>query len=1114
MRYWLLSAFVSFSFVATPVFQNARHYWDAPLVTKMAIEPRSILWHTSRIFAGLRNTCALSTTGAAMCWGKNEWGQVGDGTTENRWTPVDVVGLVSNVTSIAPGNNHTCALTGTGAVKCWGLNNWGQLGNNTVIDSLVPAEVVGLGSNVVAITSFGNHTCALTSFGAVKCWGHNEYGVLGNNSTVDSRVAVEVVGLGSGVAAISVGLSHSCALTILGTVKCWGGGFVGQMGNAGIADAHTPVDVVGLGGIAISIAAGGNHTCALLSGGGTKCWGYNEFGQIGNASNSNVLTPVDVVGQSTGVSAIASGNNHTCVLNTIGGVKCWGANQGGQLGNSSNTNTNTPVNVFGLGSGVSSVTAGNVTCGTTNSGVVWCWGNNLNGGLGIGPYPGTNVPIEVVALGGTPEATATPTATAIEISTPTRTAVPTGTPAATGTPIPTGGITIAHIEVNQAIQDDNDAVPLVANKATLVRVYVDCTTRCGTTISGNLYVRTSSGAIVPTTALNNSIIAEHPTSWTTQRGSLSKSLNFYVAPEFARGAFTLTATVDYSSMAEKSASFIQVKNVDVLVVPIDYKFSDDFWCPDRVNDANQGFFTAEKWATSLLPTAAINLERHAMISFDRDLLVRSAFFGFCTYEKNHASETMLFNLLKRTALMSTIGTVDTVYGWLPAEAYQGGLSRLGYQMGELVTEKPGVAFGDAGIESNRTFAHELSHTFLRLHTPAPKPAEAQACIGPTQPPTDANWPYQDSKIHTWGVDLSASTPILKDPRATFDLMSYCGKESDSNVWVSPWTYTNTLGELLTRATPASNNRLGAGVLVSVSDYFLVSGLVFSSNITTLDAIYTISKSNYVQSENSLSAYCALSQNAQGMTISEQCFDLADVDPVSGIPIDVSGYALLLPADASVKRIVIRRGAVELISRVLSTNEPAVHITSPIAGSSWGASGTFTISWTGSDLDGDLLTYSVLHSKDGGETWVAISADTTDTQYLVNSGELAGGGQSRIRVMVTDGFSTSAEEVVLAIASKAPEVHILSPSDNSTIGDTAFFSGVSYDIEDKSLTGLSLSWQSDRDGLMGHGTSIAARLSTSGPHTITLSAIDSDGNITSDSIRVFFGNRVFLPQAQR
>jgi alpha-tubulin suppressor-like RCC1 family protein len=295
------------------------------------------------ISAGLAHSCALTRAGGVKCWGYNFDSQLGDGTTSNRSTPVDVSGLSSGVSAIATGGVHSCALTRNGGVKCWGGNLIGELGDGTTSRRPTSVDVSGLTGGVTAIAAGGIHSCALTTAGAVTCWG-------GNSAGNEDLTPVDVPGLSSGITAIAAGSFHSCALTNTGGVKCWGYNTAGQLGDGTTTNSPTPVEVSGLSGGVSAIAAGDSHSCALTSTGGVKCWGVNFAGQLGDGGGAfESSTPVDVSGLSSGVTAVAGGGQHSCALTRNGGVKCWGDNSAGQLGNGRTGAPSTPVAVIGFG---------------------------------------------------------------------------------------------------------------------------------------------------------------------------------------------------------------------------------------------------------------------------------------------------------------------------------------------------------------------------------------------------------------------------------------------------------------------------------------------------------------------------------------------------------------------------------------------------------------------------------------------------------------------------------------------------------------------------------------------------------------------------------------------
>jgi alpha-tubulin suppressor-like RCC1 family protein len=388
----------------------------------------SLACKVTAVTAGNYHTCALfsvppiafsSGSSGVTCWGRNDDGQLGNGSNTGSAAPVLVSSSgVVGATAITAGGAHTCALTSGGGVLCWGNNSYGQVGDGSTTKKNVPVAVAGLGSGVTSISAGLVHTCALTSGGRAVCWGANFRGQLGNGSNLDSTVPVAVSGLDSGVTAIAAGGEHTCALTGSGGPVCWGDNMHGQLGDGSTTSSNVPVALSGLDDGVTAIAAGGpiggSHTCAIVKltiGTGFNtiagCWGANDYGQLGNGNNTESDVPV-AARDLTAVTAISAGGVHTCALTSSGGAVCWGANFSGQLGNGSNADSNVPVAVSALGSGVTAISAGRFehACAVTSASAspqafvngVQCWGRNDYGQLGNGSQADSNLPVAVLGL--------------------------------------------------------------------------------------------------------------------------------------------------------------------------------------------------------------------------------------------------------------------------------------------------------------------------------------------------------------------------------------------------------------------------------------------------------------------------------------------------------------------------------------------------------------------------------------------------------------------------------------------------------------------------------------------------------------------------------------------
>lgn len=333
------------------------------------------------VMAGEYHTVVLKTDGTVWAWGRNISGQLGNDTATDQWFPVQVkslggTGFLSGIKAVAAGGAHTVALKMDGTVWAWGNNEWGQLGNNTTDDQWTPVQVLGPGgvdvlSGVKAIAAGRGHTVALKDDGTVWAWGDNRYGSLGDMTATSRTTPVQVAGLEgmgflSDIRAVAAGGEHTVVLKEDGTVCVWGRNHVGQLGlgDRTIVNACFPIRVpdpwIGgdLAGVR-SIAAGYFHTVALKDDGTVWAWGWNENGQLGNDTDITAFAPIQVLGPGgahilTGANTIAAGWAHTVVLKDDGTVWAWGWNRNGELGNNTTTDQWTPVRVLDMDLGNSS----------------------------------------------------------------------------------------------------------------------------------------------------------------------------------------------------------------------------------------------------------------------------------------------------------------------------------------------------------------------------------------------------------------------------------------------------------------------------------------------------------------------------------------------------------------------------------------------------------------------------------------------------------------------------------------------------------------------------------------------------------------------------------------
>jgi alpha-tubulin suppressor-like RCC1 family protein len=298
-----------------------------------------------QVSAGSLHTCGVSIDEVAYCWGLNSDGQLGDGTSNNlRLTPVAVAGGL-RFREVSAGGSHTCGLTLEFQAYCWGTNQFGTLGDGTTTERLTPVPVAG-GLRFREVSPGQHHTCGVTPDNRAYCWGANLGGVIGDGTTVGTRLTPVAVAGGLRFREVRAGGRHTCGVTNDNRAYCWGDNPLGNLGDGTSMDRFVPVPVAGELRLRQVDANEFWFTCGVILGNRAYCWGWNSQGQLGDGTTSDHLTPVPVAG-GLGFREVAVGAFHTCALTPDHRTYCWGDNVFGQLGDGTTTDRLTPVPVAG-----------------------------------------------------------------------------------------------------------------------------------------------------------------------------------------------------------------------------------------------------------------------------------------------------------------------------------------------------------------------------------------------------------------------------------------------------------------------------------------------------------------------------------------------------------------------------------------------------------------------------------------------------------------------------------------------------------------------------------------------------------------------------------------------
>jgi alpha-tubulin suppressor-like RCC1 family protein len=394
--------------------------------------PEAALGGLRQVAAGFRHSCAVTNGGQVRCWGHNIRGQLGDNTDEERATPVTVLnasgtGPLVNVRQVVVGRAHSCALLTSGQVRCWGTDESGTLGNNGVdqSDRWLPVAVLNTAGTgnltaVARLTAGWDHNCALLTNGRVRCWGLNQYGQIGDDSstgfnsfTPSPVIAVTGSAELTGVTQVDAGEDHTCARLQNGQVRCWGWG--PGLGRGSMTDSSRPVvtkNPSGTGPLTgvTQVTAGGFFSCARLTNGQARCWGDNDLGELGTGNTADRLRPAVVENPSgsgplADVVQVQAGEHHGCALVGGGQVRCWGLRDEGQVGDGvfSDTSAVRPkavrkVSGPGALTGATQIeTNGFHTCARQSNGQARCWGDGTFSQLGNGGTDDRARPVVVQA---------------------------------------------------------------------------------------------------------------------------------------------------------------------------------------------------------------------------------------------------------------------------------------------------------------------------------------------------------------------------------------------------------------------------------------------------------------------------------------------------------------------------------------------------------------------------------------------------------------------------------------------------------------------------------------------------------------------------------------------
>ena len=669
-------------------------------------------------------------------------------------------------------------------------------------------------------------------------------------------------------------------------------------------------------------------------------------------------------------------------------------------------------------------------------------------------------------------------------------------------------LSVDRIEVGQVLLAENDPVtgdpvPLIAEKPTLVRVYVGISGEESIdNVTALLYIEDAQGqthtlASQPTRIDNNPTIDD-----------LDSTINFMPDVNLLKGNVTLWAEVDHENQIAESdednntggnvvKTFQAGQKLRIAWTRFIYTENDQRDVAD-INVTRRGDSLLRK----IFPVGVNDVEYFWQPGYPEEMDE-----DFRPAKKQYIKALNKFwDRMTHEGVWVGGSPPDRLYGWVPKKGSQQGLcgtsDPLWYKgKGRVVAGMDYPPCGDR--KGTDTFAHEIGHNFNSeglYH--APSSFSDPYCYGDNNNNDYPNYPnYPLGSIGVYGFDSELNR--LLSPTNHYDFMSYC-----KNKWISPHYYI----KLAAGFAPVSH--LNNMRLPIAQRNLLVSGTVYTPSLTVeFDPFYVIT-STVPTDDSSGTEYCLEMHDNNNSVLESRCFDLAFLDPETDEPTNEDFFATAIPYPDATSAVVLTHLGTPIGSLNVSQNAPEVELTYPTGGEVWSGTGTYTVTWSASDLDGDQLYYALSYSTDAGNSWIPIGTDITSNQLALDVSDLPGSSTVLIRVSASDGINTTVDvsEGTITVGRKAPIVVITSPEEDIRIspGDSLLLQGSAYDLEDGLIDRSTLQWSSSKDGDLGSGSAILPTLSE-GKHVITLSGTDSDQNTTTATINVEVSlKNIYLP----